>query len=393
MVVAATERTAEERAVYAAIADRLRIALPDLAAQVITAVGEEVGEYARPIEGLFGRNLTVGVHRALGAFIDLLGNPAEPSLPRAMYLELGRGELREGRDLDALLSAYRVGARVTWRAVGEHAVAAGAAPPVLVRLAEMLFTYIDGLSSLSVRGYAEEQAAQAGERDRRRTELARLLVAGMDPEALHELAVLARWTVPEAMVAVLLPAGDVPATLPRTALLWPRSDDLVALVPVAGDGGDRMLAQRLKGTSAVLGHVVAPLDLRQSLDAASALEQSDVAARGTSGPLLVDDHLVDLVLRADMGLLQRLSRRLLAPLDALSAVSRERLEVTLLAWLAHAGSRNAVARSLQVHPQTVRYRMGQLRGLFGDDLDDPECRIALQLALRAAHGPVAGEQL
>ena len=34
-----------------------------------------------------------------------------------------------------------------------------------------------------------------------------------------------------------------------------------------------------------------------------------------------------------------------------------------------------------MHPQTVRYRMGQLRDLYGDQLDDPETVLALTLAL------------
>ena len=38
---------------------------------------------------------------------------------------------------------------------------------------------------------------------------------------------------------------------------------------------------------------------------------------------------------------------------------------------------------LDVHPQTVRYRLGQLRDLLGDALEDPEERLALSLALRA----------
>ena len=165
---------------YPLLAARLRDALPSLATDINTAVGQEVAEYARPIEGVFGRNLTMGVERALAAFVDLLEQPGQPTLPRRFYVELGRGELRQGRGLDALLSAYRVGARVAWRTVGDLAVEAGAAPAALVELAELLFTYIDGLSGLSVRGYAEEQAARAGERDRRRAELARLLVTGID---------------------------------------------------------------------------------------------------------------------------------------------------------------------------------------------------------------------
>ena len=34
-----------------------------------------------------------------------------------------------------------------------------------------------------------------------------------------------------------------------------------------------------------------------------------------------------------------------------------------------------------MHPQTVRYRVGQLRDLFGDDLDDPEVVRDLVVAL------------
>ena len=46
----------------------------------------------------------------------------------------------------------------------------------------------------------------------------------------------------------------------------------------------------------------------------------------------------------------------------------------------------AVAAALDVHPQTVRYRLKQLRELFGDALEDPEARFELSLALRAAEG-------
>ena len=38
-------------------------------------------------------------------------------------------------------------------------------------------------------------------------------------------------------------------------------------------------------------------------------------------------------------------------------------------------------QALYVHPQTVRYRMAQLRELFGDRLDDPEEVLRLTLAL------------
>jgi PucR C-terminal helix-turn-helix domain len=36
-----------------------------------------------------------------------------------------------------------------------------------------------------------------------------------------------------------------------------------------------------------------------------------------------------------------------------------------------------------IHPQTARYRMNQLRRMFGPALDDPDTRFELEMALRA----------
>jgi DNA-binding PucR family transcriptional regulator len=48
------------------------------------------------------------------------------------------------------------------------------------------------------------------------------------------------------------------------------------------------------------------------------------------------------------------------------------------------GAVSPTAAALDVHPQTVRYRVARLRELFGTSLDDPEARFELQLALRAS---------
>ncbi|HBO54068.1 MAG TPA: transcriptional regulator, partial [Janibacter terrae] len=59
----------------------------------------------------------------------------------------------------------------------------------------------------------------------------------------------------------------------------------------------------------------------------------------------------------------------------------DRLAETLRAWLLLQGRRELVAESLHVHPQTVRYRMNQVRDLFGERLDDPDEVLAILLAL------------
>jgi len=71
----------------------------------------------------------------------------------------------------------------------------------------------------------------------------------------------------------------------------------------------------------------------------------------------------------------------LAPLADLRPATAERLTETLRSWLLHQGRREEVANELQVHPQTVRYRMTQLRELFGDRLTEPRMALELVVAL------------
>ena len=96
-----------------------------------------------------------------------------------------------------------------------------------------------------------------------------------------------------------------------------------------------------------------------------------------------EEHLPALVIAADPALAAELSEQRLAPLAELPEGPRERLTETLRAWLDRPGQVQAVAAELDVHPQTVRYRVKQLRELFGERLEDPEARFELSLALRA----------
>jgi DNA-binding PucR family transcriptional regulator len=111
-------------------------------------------------------------------------------------------------------------------------------------------------------------------------------------------------------------------------------------------------------------------------------------------PPRAEDHLADLVLAADEPLLRALAQRRLAPLHSLPPRTRGRLAETLLAWLEQGRSAPAAARVLHAHPQTVRYRLGQLRELLGDALDDAGTRFELELALRGERlaGSGAGDR-
>src|SRR4051795_5475666 len=199
----------------------LRPVLPSLADEIIAAIAREVPDYARAMEGEFGEVVRVAIERALGRFIDLIEDPSsDDGRGRAAYVDLGRGEMRAGRSLEALLSAYRLGSRLAWRRFGEAGVAGGLDPGAIYALGEAIFAYIDELSAESAEGYAEEQSAAAGERQRLRRRLVRLLA--QDPPAGEETvlaaAAAAAWPLPRTIAAlVTAPAPPEALAGPATA--------------------------------------------------------------------------------------------------------------------------------------------------------------------------------
>ena len=93
------------------------------------------------------------------------------------------------------------------------------------------------------------------------------------------------------------------------------------------------------------------------------------------------------MLSADAEALADLRTRALTPLADQTPATAERLAETLRSWLLHQGRRDDVAAELHVHAQTVRYRMGQVREIFGDRLHDPDAVRDLVLALSATPPP------
>ena len=194
--------------------DALRETLPDLADDMIAAIASEVPDYARAMEGRFGEVVRFGVEVALNRFVDVLGGaaPKSESSARDTYVRLGAGEYRAGRTLDALLAAYRVGAKLAWRRFVEAGTRAGFAPDALYDLGEAMFAYIDEISAESAAGFAEAQSEAAGESQRRRRALVRLLA--QEPpaaeETLRTAAQSAGWTLPRRVAAVVVGEAEQP---------------------------------------------------------------------------------------------------------------------------------------------------------------------------------------
>jgi hypothetical protein len=375
------------------VADVLRPELPALADEIIGAVSEGVPDYRRSMEGEFGRALRVGVEEALRQFLAMVENPESGRGPgREVYVNLGRGEMRAGRSLDALLAAYRIGARVAWRRLAAAGEEAGLPPRTLYQLAESIFAYIDELSGESIEGYAREQSAAAGALQRHRQRLAVLLVQDPPPAqaAVEAAAAEAGWPLPRTLAALVLEGQDeadrLVTRLGPEALVTPVPPLTVALVPDArAPGRRREIEAALRGRRAALGPSVQPSEA--ALSFARAREVLRLARDGAldedgEALVLAEEHGVALLLGSDVRLAADVADRALAPLEGETELSQERLGATLAAWLRHGGRTKEVADALHVHPQTVRYRLGRLRELFGERLDDPDGRFELELALR-----------
>jgi PucR C-terminal helix-turn-helix domain/GGDEF-like domain len=374
------------------VVDVLRPLIPDLSDEIVGAVGREVEAYRRPMEGTFGRAVRTGTERALSRFLDLIADArADQGSSRRIYVELGRGEFAQGRSLDALLAAYRVGARIAWRRFADAGTAAGLEPEVVYRLGEAMFAYIDGLSAESVEGYAQAQSEAAGESQRRRRRLIGMLVDGpvAEPEAVRPAAEAAGWSLPPRLAAIVASGERAEALAGRLGPEAIGADREGQAVILVGDpdapGRGRAIERALGDIRAAIGPSVAWSAAGESVARARlALGLAADGAIRADGPIRADQHLPALVIHADPALGRALAERWLAPLDSLGPGPRRKLRATLRAWLDHQGRVEQVARALEIHPQTVRYRVRQLRDALGSALDDPEGRLALAIALRAA---------
>ena len=98
--------------------------------------------------------------------------------------------------------------------------------------------------------------------------------------------------------------------------------------------------------------------------------------------MTADDARLDRMILGSLSV-PELAQGLLAPLADEAPARRDMLLKTLEAWLDEQGGATATARRLNLHVQSARYRIQQLREVLGDVMDDPEGRLQLHLAVKS----------
>ncbi|MFJ7969688.1 helix-turn-helix domain-containing protein [Streptomyces sp. NPDC096324] len=369
---------------------------PALAEEILREVRREYPTLPVVLDESGESTALIGIRRAVEAFVQHLEgcdqSMERPTVPSGVFKEFGRGEGLGGRSLDTLQAIYRMGVRLAWHRFAEIGQRVEIPPPAMYALVDAGYEYLDGLVEQSVRGYAEAAARQAGERLRLQRRLMELLLVerhrGDPAEALAERAARIGWPLPgKVAVGVLLrPAREAMApAVGQGVLLDMECEQPLMVVPDPDAAGRRELLHRaLAGWAGAIGPSVPPADAYKSLRWAEAAVR--LVERGLlpeNEVLHCTEHTQALVLLQPEELIDDLALHCLAPLARCGPAHGRKLAETVLAWLETRGGAPELAARLGVHPQTVRYRLRQIRELWGDWIDDPEHRFELELVLRA----------
>ncbi|MFI8369497.1 helix-turn-helix domain-containing protein [Streptomyces sp. NPDC085466] len=371
----------------------MRPEIPGLIKEIGMEIERAYPVYAHLFNGPHSDAIRQGVEQALAAFVDRVDRPgAKPALRDELLRQFGRVEAYEGRDLDTLQGAYRLGARIALRRAKSIGRTYNLSPTLILAFADALFAYVDELETLSREGYLAVQSRAVTDVTALRRKLLHLVVAGppLPRATIAELCQEASWQLPAecTLIALRPPAtGVLQARLDRDVLADLSLPHPHLLVP-GGLTAERraMLDSALAGTPSVLGLTVATPQAAHSLRwARRVLQLIDDGIVPDAAAVRCEDHLTTLWLLSDPALTDQLARRELAPLDGLSGTRRERLIETLRVHVSTRAPAEQVGELLGVHAQTVRYRLRNLDNHFGDRLLDPDRRFALEAALRSLH--------
>ena len=276
--------------------------------------------------------------------------------------------------------------------VVEAAAESIAAPDHAAELREAVLVYAREVAFAAARVYAQAAEARGAWDARLEAMVVDALMRGETDEALRSRAAALGWGSPTSVTVVIgTPPDDAPEAVVDGVRRAARHAGLDVLVAVQGDrlvavlGGaadplhaSRALLARFGAGPIVIGPAVP--DLMSAAVSAQAAVAGLVASRSwpdAPRPVLASDLLPERAINGDLAARGELIDHVYLPLTAAGGG----LVDTVSAYLAHAGSLEATARALFVHPNTVRYRLRRATDLTGYAATDARGAFTLHIAL------------
>lgn len=397
---------AEARAWFESFAER-EVAEPELttlSGRMIDAIAADVPEIGS--DAALRQELRVAVHDGVGVYFSQGPHerPGDIHLPHAAKA-LGRALARRGYDIALLQRCYRTLQRISWAEIMTSACREITDPEVLSVALDLQWDHlsrtISGATERAELAFLNETRRQASSALTRRRELVeailhedRVDIEGSTRQLGHNLHIqqtgLIIWTLDrtedDATATLETLAVDIATALgaPRPLMLPAGGRILWAWLATAEVPDLRKITQlkafqRRQPTVQLAAGVPATGVEGFRVSHQEALRAYRIAAETQRAPVTLyrDVELVS-CLAADIAALSRLVRRELGGL-AERGVATARLRDTALVYLEQ-GSMAKAAEALNVHKNTVLYRMQQVEELLPLPLD--EHRMALEVALR-----------
>jgi sugar diacid utilization regulator len=370
------------------LADRLEPRLDRMARRMVDAFVERIPQYAAlPREQLEGEILPISRHN-LSLFVAYLrtGDAASVDLDLVRASAARRAEERV--PLEALLTAYQLGAAIGWQTLRE--TAGPDETGLLIEAAGRVMDFLHLVTSTFASAYLDERQAIYGEERDARRALAEALLTGAPAEALAQRAAVelaARYSV----VALHVEASADEATAGVEGSVASRrkqrrmeervieaaGPDAVALiVPTGGTvlvpaddrtGAPIDLAALVTVLAEAAGAPVhAGVSTAASLDALrdAATEAREVLRLALELGRPPSSYTLDsVVLEYLLTRPSQAGNRLAAVLDPLEAGPE--LIATLEGWFAADFDRRAAADALAIHPNTLDYRLRRVGEITG----------------------------
>ncbi|MER7177116.1 PucR family transcriptional regulator [Streptomyces mesophilus] len=392
----------------------LRRSVHRLETAILERLTTELPVYRKlPAEQLSG-DVARMIRRGLDDFARVLESGSMPG-PEQLALLTGSATRRaeEGLPAEAIVSAYFLGARLC---SDDFAAVAGPEDlPALNAMHSLLLEYLQHVTTAVTAGYVQQMQTTVGERHSARQLLLTALREGrVDEEAAEEAGL----TIPAGYFVLALAIGphadehaagvDTHAAAQRklrrlhtelalhtrgTALtsltttgglvLLPGESDPDELTPAHWDGTVQLLTrlQRAAGATVLAAAVPArPCDVAAMWPVATELARIATASARPPGLYRLEDLALEYQLSRP-GPAHAHVASLLDPLDA-----HADLLLTLTAFLCHDLDRRTTAQALNVHPNTVLYRLRKITALTGLDATRPTDLPTLYAAL-TCHTP------
>lgn len=364
-----------------AIATMLHERLDEEAAEIAGLLQSKMAPYA----ALPRADVFPGVRTSLRFGIAGLADRRLP-LPEELEHLAGVAELRarQGIPLELVLDAYRVGAHQAWGVVAAEGRRREVPPQVLLQAVDVMWSWTDTVTSHVASAHRRAELELARHHQQHRTDFLRGLVTGsLDAQELRAQA------LPHGLDAArdyraFRARGDtrVPLYVIERALLAGGAH-LVGILDgdLAGIASTRLtmdLGTVTVGMGPPSSLSVLPTSfaeatrvLRCAVDFAmyGVLDQD---ALGLRVAVSVEDSIGDLLVE-----------RLLAPLRQLRS-GGSAVEEAVRAYLAEGQRIEPAARSLFVHPNTLRYRLRKFQEATGADLTSTETLVQVWWALERA---------